>query len=320
MSISLELIHETDRRLYFLLPDVIDYQGKHCKSFSKNSPSNLIRALNNNQKKLHEILLGKENFSANWDSARIERKKIVVDKFFNEEDYLQSMQEKKERKNKKDKIRHCVICHKLCEKSRKMRGCCSDKCREIKVLQINDSIKKTHWCRSDKYEEIKEKRIRTRKENDNLFSRKYTPWNKGKTGIYSDETTRKIRNATIRQFHSECFKKTSIEKKVDEFLKEQGIHFKYSFILEQKQYDFYISSKRLIIEVHGDFWHGNPEFWGNDKKPLRDHQIKKKEEDKRKEEIARRNSMKYIVLWESDINNHWEDCKNKIMRCLNECD
>jgi hypothetical protein len=38
-----------------------------------------------------------------------------------------------------------------------------------------------------------EKRKATRKANDILLNRKYTPWNKGQTGIYSEETLNKLR-------------------------------------------------------------------------------------------------------------------------------
>jgi len=94
-----------------------------------------------------------------------------------------------------------------------MIGCCSEQCYRIKLLQQNDAVKRSHWCKSKNHEQIRDKRIKTRKKNDLELNRKYTPWNKGKTGIYSFATLEKIRKATQIQFHKEMFKKTSIEKK-----------------------------------------------------------------------------------------------------------
>ena len=75
-------------------------------------------------------------------------------------------------------------------------------------------------------------------------------------------------------------------------------HFQY-FIIENgicKSYDFKIKGKPLIIEVDGDFWHGNPS--------KQNHYIKAKEireNDKTKDEIANKKGIRVVRLWESDI-------------------
>jgi len=316
MAIILKIDKETFDKFYFELPQIVVYSGKTVGEFNMSSPSGLIRALNAKGQKLHELFLNKEEFSANWESARIERKKIVVEKHSSKsqrdleaEVLREKIQEEKRRAKSK---RLCAICGETCEKSKKMIGTCSEECRKIKLFQRNESVKNNHWCKSENYQTIKEKRLRTRKSNDDLLDRSYCPWNKGKTGIYSPETIEKIRNSTRQQFHREVFKKTKIEKKIDELLRELGVNFKYSFILDGRQYDFLLRDQNTVLEIQGDFWHGNPLFWGEGKRPLRDHQIMKRLDDSIKKRIATSHGYNYFEIWEHDIHNNWQSCAAKI--------
>jgi len=317
MSIILKLLHKTHAKLYFELPMIVAYTGKTVGEFNMSSPAGLIRALNMNGQKLHDLFQGKEKFQAYWDSACICRKKIVVEKYEAQELLTAAINEEKALKLHALSIRQCAICGAKCIKSRKMIGCCSDRCFQEKLAQRNKSVKQNHWCNSSASLKIRDKRIETRKKNDMLQDRKYIPWNKGKTGVYSLETIEKIRFATRLQFHKELFKKTKIEKKVDDLLKELGISFKYSFILAGRQYDFLLKDFDAVIEVHGDFWHGNPEFWGEGKRCLRDHQIMKKLDDVVKKRIAKEKGYEYFEFWEYDIHNNWSTCVTKIMEIIN---
>ena len=85
--------------------------------------------------------------------------------------------------------------------------------------------------------------------------------------ILSTNTTEhkdKMRDLMIERLAKGLYKKTSIEIKVEEYLKTLNINFKYNFILDKKyQFDFLISDKNLIIETHGDYWHANPIIYSN---------------------------------------------------------
>lgn len=74
------------------------------------------------------------------------------------------------------------------------------------------------------------------------------------------------------------------------------------------QYDFIIHEKRILIEVNGDYWHGNPNSFninGSDgKRKLNDIQLKKMEKDKLKLEFATKHNFKIIYIWEEEINNN----------------
>ena len=95
-------------------------------------------------------------------------------------------------------------------------------------------------------------------------------------------------------------KMNGLEKIVADKLDEAGIpyHFQY-FIVENgicKSYDFKIKGKPLIIEVDGDFWHGNS------RQPNHYDKVDcVRKNDEIKDEIAKKRGISVIRLWESDI-------------------
>lgn len=100
------------------------------------------------------------------------------------------------------------------------------------------------------------------------------------------------------------YKKTSIEIKVEEYLKLKNIKYKYNFILSNNQFDFLIPDYNIIIEVHGDYWHANPKIYGKGKKDLNHRQIFKVNRDIEKSNYIKENTNYNILyIWETDIKN-----------------
>lgn len=100
---------------------------------------------------------------------------------------------------------------------------------------------------------------------------------------------------------SEGFK-SKIESSVELELKNRGIKYKYNKILHRKyQYDFIIE-ENILLEVHGDYWHGNPLYYGDNKKELNNTQKFKKERDVQKKDFAINYGYKIYYIWETDIN------------------
>ena len=96
--------------------------------------------------------------------------------------------------------------------------------------------------------------------------------------------------------------KTKIEKTVENKLNELEIPNKYSKILHRKcQYDFLVGED-ILLEVHGDYWHANPEIYGEGKKPLNATQKYKIKRDKFKKEFAIKYGYKIFYIWETEIN------------------
>jgi very-short-patch-repair endonuclease len=106
-------------------------------------------------------------------------------------------------------------------------------------------------------------------------------------------------------------KNTSIEVKIQNFLKELNIEFfTHQYISEIShayQCDILIHPQKnfmaqqiTIIECDGDYWHGNPEKYSEEK--LTERQKKQKEKDACRNEELKASGLEVIRLWETDIN------------------
>lgn len=102
-------------------------------------------------------------------------------------------------------------------------------------------------------------------------------------------------------------KMNKIEKIVYDYLTSINENVEFSPILASYQYDFIIRGKRILIEVDGDYWHGNPKFYDlngtGGKRPLNEIQLHKKERDVEKTKWALSRNFKLIRIWEEEINN-----------------
>lgn len=95
-------------------------------------------------------------------------------------------------------------------------------------------------------------------------------------------------------------KMNKLEALVAEQLDMAGIPYYFQYFINEngvcKSYDFKIKDKPLIIEVDGDFWHGNP------LKPNHYDKVNDiRENDKLKDEMAHKQGIRVIRLWETDI-------------------
>jgi hypothetical protein len=269
------------RNVYVIDTDVLELSGKTFQL--KKSLSNLSSFLNKMDTTLIEFL--NSNLSHNRclscddeiTKNRYERNKFITYKFCDKCN-------KRNIKNKYKKVK-CVVCNKtILHKDVIFSTCGDNKCIDTHREKINNSISKTHWTTTDNNNKIEKKRIKKRKENDKKYNRIYVPWNKGKTGIYSKETIEKLRNAAIKQMKEGRIKKTGQEKIFENFLINNNINYTYSFIYKKRQFDFLLHDYNLVVELQGDYWHGNPKFWDvydNDssKKKLYETQIMKKKDD-----------------------------------------
>lgn len=106
------------------------------------------------------------------------------------------------------------------------------------------------------------------------------------------------------------YEKTKPEIKLEKWLIEHNVDYDYSPIMGFKdscyQYDFIIHGKRILIEVQGNYWHGDPNAYNEDgsngKKKLNDMQKRKIQRDKLKLKFAIEKGFKLICIWESEIN------------------
>ena len=100
-------------------------------------------------------------------------------------------------------------------------------------------------------------------------------------------------------------KMNKLEKIVADLLDREKIPYKFQFFINKdgicKSYDFHILNTNLLLEIHGDFWHGNP--------LTTNHYIKSdkiKKNDILKESIALNMGYKLLTFWESDVKKNPE--------------
>lgn len=111
-------------------------------------------------------------------------------------------------------------------------------------------------------------------------------------------------------------KDSSIEIKIQDFLKILGIefysHFWVSNIENRYQCDIFIPSIKTVIECDGDYWHGNPKIFNDNK--LTERILKQREKDKIRTKQLLEKGYKVIRLWENEIRKmELDDFKNKIL-------
>jgi very-short-patch-repair endonuclease len=98
-----------------------------------------------------------------------------------------------------------------------------------------------------------------------------------------------------------------IETIIYDYIKQYNSEVKFSIILASYQFDFGIKSKKVLIEVDGDYWHGNPMYYNSDgsngKKKLNETQLKKIERDVEKTKWAESRGFTVIRIWENEIYN-----------------
>ena len=88
-------------------------------------------------------------------------------------------------------------------------------------------------------------------------------------------------------------------------LSKLNIAYETQFFLQHKSFDFKLKNTKILIEVNGDYWHGNPSFYNEDdvlnypggKVVVRDLW----EKDKIKKERAEKYNYKLVYIWENEI-------------------
>lgn len=95
---------------------------------------------------------------------------------------------------------------------------------------------------------------------------------------------------------------TKPERLFKSFLEELEIPYIQYKLVESEQfgrcyYDFYIPKNNLLIEIDGDYWHGNPLLY----KTLNEQQKKCQKRDVEKNINALEKGYKLLRIWETDL-------------------
>jgi len=109
-------------------------------------------------------------------------------------------------------------------------------------------------------------------------------------------------------------KMTGPEITFSKMMKELGIEFEAQKVIENKIFDFYIPSKNMIVEVHGDYWHSNPIIY--EEKELNNIQIRNLRNDTFKDILAKGRGYNIEVVWEYDLKNNYDEQKKRFKKIL----
>lgn len=109
--------------------------------------------------------------------------------------------------------------------------------------------------------------------------------------------------------------KNKLEARFCEILDDLDIPYTFQFFLTEdgvcKSYDFKITGKNILIEVDGDYWHGNPNtesHW---------HCVEEvKANDHFKNGLAISNGFEVLRFWEQDIYHNEEQVRAKLRTIL----
>jgi len=95
---------------------------------------------------------------------------------------------------------------------------------------------------------------------------------------------------------------SKLEYTFAEILTGLGIEHIHQYNVDGFEYDFYIPEKNLLLEVDGDYWHGNPNVY--DELQLNGMQRKNRGLDTLKDIHAKKHGYNLVRIWEKDIRSN----------------
>jgi very-short-patch-repair endonuclease len=109
--------------------------------------------------------------------------------------------------------------------------------------------------------------------------------------------------------------KTKLELYFESILNSVGLNFVSQYLICGYNFDYYIPTMDMVIEVDGDFWHCNPKKYPNG--PKYKSQIITLKNDKKKNLICENTKgITLLRFWESDIKERPEWIKDQLLNYI----
>ena len=105
-------------------------------------------------------------------------------------------------------------------------------------------------------------------------------------------------------------KTSKLENRFAKLLKSLKLNYKRQYKIKYKYYDFYLPNYNLLIEIDGNFWHGNKKMYPK----LSKMQLENKINDLYKDGLAKTSGYRIIRFWEHEINNNPIAIKQKLLK------
>jgi len=141
--------------------------------------------------------------------------------------------------------------------------------------------------------------------------------NKNAIGFRSKESKQKMSESNLVriQNHPGPYKNTKPELAMKKLLNELNIPFIHQFRVKgiNHNFDFHISNTNILIEVDGDYYHGNPKKFIK----LSEIQIQWKQRDEKINKLAKTNNYILLRFWASDILHNEENVVESLKGLIN---
>ena len=115
-------------------------------------------------------------------------------------------------------------------------------------------------------------------------------------------------------------KRTWCEQAIQDMLDEMNIAYDIEKSLKfkntWKHFDINLIDYPVLIEVDGNYWHGNKETMREGKPNFM--QLKNKQNDMIKNWVSKNAGYKLIRVWELDIKENYDEVKDRITKLLKE--
>lgn len=131
---------------------------------------------------------------------------------------------------------------------------------------------------------------------------------------YSDEMRAKLLEALKRGCESQlALKKTKPELAVKQILDSNSIENEYNkYVYDKFFVDFFIPGKNAVIEVFGDYWHGNPELFPTPSQK----QTRQMGKDRSRIAYLEKCGHSVLVVWEKDIKADLQAVEKRVLEFL----
>ena len=208
------------------------------------------------------------------------------------------------------KIKKCIGCGKEF-RPRENRVCfCSFECysQHQKRNSYSRNTRKCEWCGKLYYPQRRDQRYCSKRCGYDWYSE-----------YKKTEDQRKIQANIVLNLLNDGKTKRSFTKPhviIDDLLDSMDIAHIDEYNIEYYSIDIYLPNRNLMIEIMGDFWHTNPV--SKFKEPKNDVQKNRIPKDKAKHTYVKNQyGIEILYLWESDIYNYLDVCRELILLYIN---
>jgi very-short-patch-repair endonuclease len=102
--------------------------------------------------------------------------------------------------------------------------------------------------------------------------------------------------------------RSTLEKKVEGWLTEQGIPFQSQYPISLCHTDIYFPLTKTAVELNGCFWHCCGDCY-----PDGGEHKRQRVKDMRRYKVFWNQGHKVLVIWEHEVNQNFEDVKRKLL-------